>query len=29
MGSRLVALGGSHLLAGSHGYDGLRILILV
>ena len=29
MGSRLVALGGTHLLGGSHGHHGLRILILV
>jgi hypothetical protein len=29
MGSGLVATGGSHLLGGSHGYDGLRILVLV
>jgi ABC-type lipoprotein export system ATPase subunit len=29
MGSRLAALGGSHLLGGSHGHHGLRIVILV
>jgi ABC-2 type transport system ATP-binding protein len=29
MGSRLVALGGSHLLGSSHGHHGLRILVLV
>ena len=29
MGRRLVALGGSHLLGGSHGHHGLRIVILV
>jgi ABC-2 type transport system ATP-binding protein len=29
MGGRFVALGGSHLLGGSHGHHGLRILILV
>ena len=29
MDSRLIALGGSHLLGGSHGHHGLRILILV
>jgi hypothetical protein len=29
MGSRLVALGGSHLLGSSHGYHGLGILVLV
>ncbi len=29
MDTRLIALGGSHLLGGSHGHHGLRILILV